>query len=229
VLFRSRDWPLRRRRPRQVTAHSAASNYAALGSPWLGLAVEQIASLGVLLQDAHDELWRRQTAINEGHGIDFGALGDVHWMPRLGEDNLLMTFARNGAGELAKFYTHALAATRDLEARLVVFDTAADVFGGNENDRGQVRQFGHALWDRSPKRSMALSSSALTRAAPVCPLAKAMGDLRGGRALCDPVSTFELRRPKHPRPSIRTLVSCSVARRTMQHEATNFACDGEMD
>ena len=52
-----------------------------------------------------------------------------------------MTFARNGVGELTKFHANVLEAARDLEARLVIVDTAADVFGGNENDRGQVRQF----------------------------------------------------------------------------------------
>jgi RecA-family ATPase len=65
----------------------------------------------------------------------------VHWMPRLGEDNLMMVFGRNGAGELTKFHQHVLSAASDRKVRLVVIDTAADVFGGNENDRNQVRQF----------------------------------------------------------------------------------------
>ena len=36
-------------------------------------------------------------------------------------------------------------AAKDMGARLVILDTAADLFGGNENDRGQVRQFMNAL------------------------------------------------------------------------------------
>ena len=51
-----------------------------------------------------------------------------------------MTFAR-GVGELTPFHSHVLEAALDLEARLVIVDTAADTFGGNENDRSQVRQF----------------------------------------------------------------------------------------
>jgi RecA-family ATPase len=51
-----------------------------------------------------------------------------------------MTFARGG-GELTPFHSHVLEAALDLEARLVIVDTAADTFGGNENDRSQVRQF----------------------------------------------------------------------------------------
>jgi RecA-family ATPase len=51
-----------------------------------------------------------------------------------------MKFARGG-GELTPFHSHVLEAALDLEARLVIVDTAADTFGGNENDRSQVRQF----------------------------------------------------------------------------------------
>ena len=112
----------------------------ALGSAWLALPVETGATLGVYCEDSHDELWRRQTDINAEYEIDFDSLASVHWLPRLGEDNLLMTFAR-GVGELTPFHSHVLEAALDLEARLVIVDTAADTFGGNENDRSQVRQF----------------------------------------------------------------------------------------
>ena len=113
----------------------------AIGEAWLGLPVEQGASLGVYCEDSRDELWRRQADINAEYGTDFDSLVDVHWLPRLGEDNLLIKFTRNGVGELTAFHSHVLEAALDAKARLVVVDTAADVFGGNENDRSQVRQF----------------------------------------------------------------------------------------
>ncbi len=113
----------------------------ALGQTWLGLYVEPAPSLGIYCEDALDELWRRQADINSGYGCDFDALGDANWMPRLGEENLMMTFARNGRGELTQFHTQVMTAALDFGAKAVVVDTAADVFGGNENDRGQVRQF----------------------------------------------------------------------------------------
>jgi RecA-family ATPase len=113
----------------------------ALGSTWLGLPVERIGSLGVYCEDDEYELWRRQCDINASYLADYDALGLKHWMPRLGEDNLLMTFARNGVGELTPFHQHVVEAALDFGARLVIVDTAADTFGGNENDRGQVRQF----------------------------------------------------------------------------------------
>jgi RecA-family ATPase len=113
----------------------------AIGSAWLAFPVEHCVSLGVYCEDSNDELGRRQAVINVPFGVDFDALADAHWLPRLGEDNLLMTFARNGVGELTKFHGHVLAAALDLKARLVIVDTVTDTFAGNENDRNQVRQF----------------------------------------------------------------------------------------
>jgi len=113
----------------------------ALGSSWLGLPVEQVASLGVYCEDSEAELWRRQCDINVSYAADHDALALAHWMPRLGENNILMTFARNGVGELTTFHRHVVQAALDLKVRLVITDTASDTFGGNENDRGQVRQF----------------------------------------------------------------------------------------
>jgi RecA-family ATPase len=62
-------------------------------------------------------------------------------MPRLGEDNILMTFTHKGVGEVTTFHRQVVEAALDLGVRLVIIDTAADTFAGNENDRGQVRQF----------------------------------------------------------------------------------------
>ena len=114
---------------------------AATGKTWLGLSVERTVSLAVYCEDSNDELWRRQRDINLDYGVSNNDLGDVHWMPRLGEDNLMMVFGRNGAGELTKFHQHILIASLHLKAKLVIIDVAADVFGGNENDRNHVRQF----------------------------------------------------------------------------------------
>ena len=114
---------------------------AALGSAWLGLPVMGAASLGVYCEDDDDELWRRQCAINADCCIDHDVLSAMRWMSRLGEDNLLMTFTRNGVGELTRFHKQVLEAALDLKIRLLIIDTVADTFGGNENDRSQVRQF----------------------------------------------------------------------------------------
>jgi RecA-family ATPase len=113
----------------------------AIGKPWLGLPVEPVPSLGVYCEDEFGELFRRQQDINPSYGISFSDLEGVEWLPRYGMDNVLMTFGRTGVGETTAFQRQILEAALDLHARLVIFDTAADGFAGNENDRGQVRQF----------------------------------------------------------------------------------------
>ena len=113
----------------------------ALGKPWLGLAVEPVTSLGFYCEDDENELWRRQDAINAANFCDHGDLSAQHWLTRAGEDNILMVFGRSGVGELTRVWARLLEATLDLGARLLVVDTAADTFAGNENDRGQVRQY----------------------------------------------------------------------------------------
>jgi RecA-family ATPase len=113
----------------------------ALGMPWLGLPVEQVVSLGVYCEDDEDELRRRQRDINADYGVDPSRLENMFWMSRLGEDNILMTFARNGPGQPTNFHTDLIHAALDVHARLVIIDAAADTFGGDENNRGQVRQF----------------------------------------------------------------------------------------
>jgi RecA-family ATPase len=114
----------------------------ALGKPWIGLAVcETGASLGVYCEDALDELIRRQADINTHYGCGFDDVKAAHWWPHLGEDNMLMAFARNGKGELTTFHRQLREAALDLKAKLLIIDTLMDTFGGNENDRAQVRQY----------------------------------------------------------------------------------------
>ena len=113
----------------------------ALGRAWAGLFTEQVISLGVYCEDSQDELHRRQDEINGGYGCSFRDLASAHWLPRLGDDNVLMHFGRGGVGELTPFHRQVKEAALDLHAKLVIVDTVADTFGGNENDRGQVRQF----------------------------------------------------------------------------------------
>jgi RecA-family ATPase len=115
---------------------------AAFGKPWLGVPVEPVRSIGVFCEDDADELHRRQAAINyQLYGCQFDELDAICWLPRLGEDNLLMTVSRTGRGESTPFYDELCAMAQDEKAGLIVLDTLADVFGGDQNSAGQVRQF----------------------------------------------------------------------------------------
>ena len=125
----------------------------AIRQPWLDLetaggGAAAIRSLAVLCEDDLDELHRRQENINRLYGCRFGELEQVRWLPRLGYDNLLMTFDHNGRGVLTPFFEQVRQAALEFQAQLLIVDTAADTFGGNEIIRSQVRQFIQAALGR---------------------------------------------------------------------------------
>lgn len=114
---------------------------SATGGDFLGQDITPCRALGVFCEDDGDELHRRQAAINQALGVSFADLGDMRWISRVGNENLLMTFTADGRGVPTPFFSQILNAAKDFGARLVVIDTAADAFAGNENIRPQVRQF----------------------------------------------------------------------------------------
>jgi len=109
--------------------------------PFLGFEVTRCRALGIFCEDDRDELHRRQDKINGAMGIDFADLEDAYWLPRVGADNVLMTFGPDGHGKVAPLYKQVLNLAKERGAQLVIIDTAADVFAGNETFRPQVRQF----------------------------------------------------------------------------------------
>jgi RecA-family ATPase len=114
---------------------------AAIGKLWLGLPVRRCKSLLHFCEDDLDEMHIRQEAINHFYGCSYEELGDrMRWLPRLGEDNTLMTF-ENGRALRTPFFDQLLTGAKEFCAELVIEDTLADVFGGNEIDRGQSRRF----------------------------------------------------------------------------------------
>ena len=66
-------------------------------------------------------------------------------MDRVGEDNTLMDFDHTERGAATSLYNDLGEEPRDQGARLIVLDSAHDLFPGNENSRPQVRQFIGAL------------------------------------------------------------------------------------
>ena len=115
----------------------------AAGREWLGLPVKRLRAFGLLCEDDEDDLHLNQERINRACWLDYKDLGDLRLWPSVGFDNLLMTFDGKDAakGNLTTFFGQLLHAIQEFGARFVVLDTAADLFGGNENIRSQVRQF----------------------------------------------------------------------------------------
>jgi len=113
----------------------------ATGAMFLGESVGHCRALGVFCEDDGDELHRRQASIVDRMGLSFPDLGGMRWISRVGLENLLATFTADGRCVPTPFFAQILNAAKAFGARLVVIDTAADTFAGNENIRPQVRQF----------------------------------------------------------------------------------------
>jgi RecA-family ATPase len=109
--------------------------------PWCGLATMQCRSLGLYCEDDADELHRRQLDICDAAGITPSELGSVTTISGYGLNNVLVEPGENGCMQSTTYFHGLKKWIREEQAKLVVLDTAADLFAGNENDRQQVRQF----------------------------------------------------------------------------------------
>src|SRR5689334_16145172 len=108
--------------------------------------VKPCKTFGFFCEDPNNELHWRQIAINRDLGVDMGDLGDMAHISRMGMDNILMDFdRRTDAGKPSAVYEQLRGFVRDHGAQLVVVDTAAQTFKGNEIIRGQVTSFVNAL------------------------------------------------------------------------------------
>ncbi len=115
---------------------------AALGKPWLGLATQKVKTFAMFCEDDEDELHRRQARINEHYGCDYGDLESTLYLSRVGLDTPLAELdKRTDTMRATEHYNQLLHAVTDFGAQIVVLDTVADVFWGDEIRRGQVRKF----------------------------------------------------------------------------------------
>ena len=62
--------------------------------PWLGLRVEECASVGFYTEDEEQDLKERQAAIDAAYGCACAETGNMHLFPRVGEENELVVFDR---------------------------------------------------------------------------------------------------------------------------------------
>jgi RecA-family ATPase len=125
-----------------------------LGRDWFGAMPEPGPVIYLNAEDDERELHFRLDAIRAHLDTTFAALKDLHLVPLAGEDGLLGTPDRTGIIKPTPLFEQLLATAIKIKPVLVALDTAADTFGGNENDRSQVRQFIGLL------RRLAISSNA---------------------------------------------------------------------
>jgi RecA-family ATPase len=119
---------------------------AAIGKGWLGLPTEQCNTIGIFCEDDRDELHRRQAKINAYYQCAPGDLSPALYVSRVGMENTIMEFdRRTDRPQPTPLFEQLRHAILQHEARIVVLDTVADVFAGDEIRRNQVRRFITAL------------------------------------------------------------------------------------
>ena len=126
------------------------ANCVATGNDFMGIETTRMPVLAVLCEDDSLEISRRQLSINDWLGVNeiTGSGPDNLFIwPRVGEDNILVTFPSQGEDKPGEFYGKLRDAVEEVKQRtdsdeiLIILDTAADLFGGNENVRREVNTF----------------------------------------------------------------------------------------
>ncbi|MBR0732420.1 AAA family ATPase [Bradyrhizobium japonicum] len=112
-----------------------------LAGDWFGRLPEPGAVMYLNAEDDERELHFRLAAIVSHLGTTFAALKDLHLVPLAGEDALLGVPDRTGIIRPTPLFDRLMTTAEKIKPVLIALDTAADMFGGNENDRSQVRQF----------------------------------------------------------------------------------------
>jgi len=113
-----------------------------IGTTWLGMKTIKGNVLAVLCEDDEGELHRRHNDIKAAMGYAVGnPFSDVWLWPRVGFDNVLVRWDRDGRATLGPFAESLVQQITDKQPSLVILDTLADFYGGNEIDRVQVNYF----------------------------------------------------------------------------------------
>jgi RecA-family ATPase len=114
---------------------------------WLGMPTGAWGRsvLFITAEDERVELHRRILAIGRAEGFSTADMAEFHAVSLVGRDTFLANTDRNGAVSVTPEWRKLVAAVKRFDPKLVVIDTLAAFFGGNEIARVQVRQFANLL------------------------------------------------------------------------------------
>ena len=115
----------------------------ATGALFLGMEVRRERALYLTCEDAADELWRRQAAINSALTVDMSELpGKLELVSLVGAvGNELATFDRDGRIVPTISWRRLVRTVEALGIRFLALDNVSHLFIGNENDGAQVAAF----------------------------------------------------------------------------------------
>ena len=113
---------------------------AAAGREWMGIATPSCPSLYISCEDDEDELHFRLECLQKHEPM--AKLDRLHIIDRAGKENILAApDLRSGVLKPTPFFQAIEATVKKIGAGLLVLDAAADLYGGDENNRSQVRSF----------------------------------------------------------------------------------------
>lgn len=113
----------------------------ALGKRWVGQPTASGRALFISAEDDRDELHRRLVDVARGAGATLADLRRLSVRSLAGEDALLAVVTPDKVLAASALYIELDQRITQERPALVVLDTLADLFPGNENDRAQARQF----------------------------------------------------------------------------------------
>ena len=114
---------------------------SSLGLQWFGKDVSRGPCLYYGAEDEADELHRRLETIVDESGNQLSDLDGIRLIPMAGLDAVLAQPDRKGTLAVTDIYPKLVSQARALRPKLIVIDPSADVFGGDEINRAQVRKF----------------------------------------------------------------------------------------
>lgn len=112
----------------------------AIGAPWLGQEVKFGTSVFLSAEDDRGEIHRRVVDIARAEAKSLADLGRLKLSSLAGEDALLAT-QQGPTMKITALFREIDAYLAEADPTLLVLDTSADLFGGDEINRTQVRQF----------------------------------------------------------------------------------------
>jgi hypothetical protein len=116
---------------------------AVLGRDWITMLPERGPAFYFSAEEDADEICRRLETIARALGVTRADLRDAGlWVvSRAGADAILAVPDRSGVVKPTPMFNQLRTDVLNARPKLIVIDTAADVFAGNEIDRSQTRQF----------------------------------------------------------------------------------------
>lgn len=113
----------------------------AMGVDTIGIVPSPGRTVYIGAEDEAAEFQRRLADIATANGKDFDSLGDFRLLSLADCDALISVPDRTGNMRPTPLFEKIIDFICEFRPRLIVLDTAADLFGGDEIKRGQVRQF----------------------------------------------------------------------------------------